>query len=224
MKSILLSALVAIPLVAADDPAKRISESAKVLDEIMAAKDSSIPENLIAKARCVGIVPNLKRAGFIVGAKYGKGALVCRTGGGWSAPEMIRIEGGSVGFQIGAGETDVVFLIMNESGERNLLKDKFTLGAEGNVMAGPVGRSADAQTDAAMRAEVLGYSRSRGVFAGVALSGATLRPDTDDNRALYGREATPTEILHGDVKPTADAKPLYDSLNRYGGSSRTGDR
>src|SRR5947209_7989079 len=153
MKSILVTAFLALPLLAQSDKdanaAKELRESANVLDEIMGAKDNSIPTNLLAKARCVGIVPNLKRAGFIVGAKYGKGAIVCRTSTGsmgWSAPEMIRIEGGSVGFQIGAGETDVVFLVMNESGERNLLKDKFTLGAEGSIMAGPVGRSADAQT------------------------------------------------------------------------------
>ncbi|MBZ5605303.1 MAG: lipid-binding SYLF domain-containing protein [Acidobacteriia bacterium] len=222
MRTGLLALLTVVPLLAQGDNDKRIQESAKVLDEIMAAPDNSIPQGLLQKAHCVGIVPNLKRAGFIVGAKYGKGMLVCRRNGSWSAPETIRIEGGSVGLQIGAGETDVVFLVMNAAGESNLLKDKFTLGAEGAVMAGPVGRSADAQTDAAMRAEVLGYSRSRGVFAGVALNGATLRPDSGDNRALYGRDVTPQEILHGDVKAPASAQPLYDALNRYSGN-RTGD-
>src|SRR5215469_5409347 len=181
----------------AADNEKHIRESAAVLGEIMNAKDRGIPEDLLEKAQCVGIIPNLKRAGFIVGAKYGKGVVTCRTGGGWSAPEIARIEGGSIGLQIGAGETDVVFLVMNERGMNRLMEDKFTVGADASVMAGPVGRSAQAETDAMMHAEILAWSRSRGVFAGIALDGATLRPDKDDNRELYGREVTAQEILHG---------------------------
>jgi lipid-binding SYLF domain-containing protein len=198
-----------------DSLEKHIRESAAVLDEIMGAKDNGIPEDLLAKAQCVGIIPNLKRAGFIVGAKYGKGIVTCRVNGGWSAPEMVRIEGGSIGFQIGAGETDVVFVVMNERGMNKLMKDKFTIGGDASVMAGPVGRSATAETDAMMHADILSWSRSRGVFAGIALDGATLRPDNDDNRGLYGRDVTAQEILHGQVKPPAVAEQLYAELNRY---------
>jgi len=169
----------------------------------------------LQKAQCVGVIPNLKRAGFIVGAKYGKGVVTCRTSGGWSAPEIARIEGGSIGLQIGAGETDVVFIVMNERGMNKLMKDKFTLGGDASVMAGPVGRSAEAETDAMMHADILAYSRSRGIFAGISLEGATLRPDNDDNRALYGSNFTAQEILHGRVMPPAAAEQLYAELNRY---------
>jgi lipid-binding SYLF domain-containing protein len=202
---------------AAEEPENRIRESAGVLGEIMAAKDKSIPEDLLEKARCVGVVPDLKRAGFVVGAKYGKGVVVCRTGRGegWSAPSTIRIEGGSIGFQIGAGETDMVFIVMNDRGIEKLMKDKFTVGADASAMAGPVGRSANAETDALMHAEILAYSRSRGVFAGVSLEGATLRPDHDANRVIYGRPVTQAEILRGEVKPPEAARPLYGELNRY---------
>ena len=194
---------------------KRVVASAEVLSEILHAKDRGIPEDLLAKALCVGIVPSLKRAGFIVGAKYGKGEVVCRTDRGWSAPATIRIEGGSFGFQIGAGETDLVFIVMNRHGVDDLLKDKFTLGGDASAMAGPVGRSGEAQTDALMRAEILGYSRAHGLFAGVALEGSTLRPDHDDNRELYGRDFTQREILMGQVKRPAIARPIYLELNRY---------
>jgi lipid-binding SYLF domain-containing protein len=200
---------------AADGPEKHIRESAAVLSEIMNAKDNGIPEDLLQKAYCVGVVPNLKRAGFIVGAKYGKGVVTCRTSNGWSAPEVVRIEGGSIGLQIGAGETDVVFIVMNERGMEKLMKDKFTLGADASVMAGPVGRSAEAATDAAMHADILAYSRSRGIFAGISLEGATLRPDNEENRELYGSNTTAQEILHGSVKPPAAAEQLYAELNRY---------
>jgi len=201
---------------AADNsPEKHIRESAAVLNEVMNAKDNGIPEDLLQKAQCVGVIPNLKRAGFIVGAKYGKGIVTCRVDGAWSAPEIVRIEGGSVGLQIGAGETDVVFIVMNERGMNKLMKDKFTLGGDASVMAGPVGRSAEAQTDAMMHADILAYSRSRGIFAGISLEGATLRPDNDDNRALYGANVTAQDILHGRVKPPAGAEVLYAELNRY---------
>ena len=194
---------------------KRVAVSAEVLSEILHAKDKTIPEDLISKALCVGVVPSLKRAGFIVGAKYGKGVVVCRTGRGWSAPDTIRIEGGSFGFQIGAGETDLVFIVMNRHGVDDLMKDKFTLGGDASVMAGPVGRSGTAETDALMRAEILSYSRSHGIFAGVSLEGATLRPDYGDNRELYGRDVTQQEILTGQVRRPAVAGPIYAELNRY---------
>jgi lipid-binding SYLF domain-containing protein len=201
---------------AADNgPDKHIRESAGVLSEIMNAKDNGVPEDLLQKAYCVGIIPNLKRAGFIVGAKYGKGVVTCRVNGGWSAPEVVRIEGGSIGLQIGAGETDVIFIVMNERGMGKLMKDKFTLGADASVMAGPVGRSAEAATDAAMHADILAYSRSRGIFAGISLEGATLRPDNDENRELYGSNVTAQDILHGREKQPAAAEQLYAELNRY---------
>jgi len=226
MKLGFLSLLCVVPLLAdnaTDDHTKRIRESATVLSEIMNAGDRGIPEDLLDKARCVGVVPNLKRAGFIVGAKYGKGIVTCKLQSGtWSAPSTIRIEGGSIGLQIGAGETDVVFIVMNQSGEDKLMKDKFTIGADASAMAGPVGRSAQAQTDAMLRAEILGYSRSRGAFAGVALEGATLRPDNEDNRKIYGKDVTQQELLHGKVPPPASAQPVYDVLNRHA-TRRTGE-
>jgi SH3 domain-containing YSC84-like protein 1 len=194
---------------------KRVTASAEVLSEILHAKDRGIPEDLIAKAQCVGIVPSLKRAGFIVGAKYGKGVVVCRTAGSWSAPSTIRIEGGSFGFQIGAGETDLVFIVMNRHGVRDLMKDKFTLGGDATAMAGPVGRSGEAQTDALMRAEILSYSRAHGIFAGVSLEGSTLRPDHGDNSEMYGPGVTQRAILSGAVRRPAVARPIYAELNRY---------
>jgi len=209
------------PVFAADSEVpehnKRILESAHVLGEIMGADDKGIPRDLLQKAQCVGIVPNLKRAGFIVGAKYGKGELTCRVDNaeGWSAPSTIRVEGGSIGLQIGAGETDLVFIVMNRSGMEKLTRDKFTVGGDASVMAGPVGRTAEAQTDALMKAEILAYSRSHGVFAGISLDGATLRPDKDDNAKIYGHPVSQEELLHGRVPATADARPLFEEINKW---------
>jgi lipid-binding SYLF domain-containing protein len=220
MKRVFLTALMVLPLFAekeVDEHTKRIHESAVVLGEVMGADDKGIPQDLLEKAQCVGVVPNLKRAGFILGGKYGKGVLTCRTQGvtGWSALSTIRIEGGSIGFQIGAGETDVVFAVMNQRGVDKLMEDKFTLGGDASVMAGPVGRSAEARTDAMMRAEILSWSRSRGIFAGVSLEGATLRPDNDDNEKIYHRSVTQKELLRGGVTPPASATALYTELNKY---------
>lgn len=197
------------------DEATRISDATEVFQDIMSAPDRGVPQDILAKAQCVGIIPSVKKAGFIVGAKYGKGILVCRTGHGWSAPEIIRIEGGSIGLQIGAGATDVVMVVQNRSGENKLMQDKFTIGGSAAAMAGPVGRTAQAETDAQLHAEILAYSRSRGLFAGIDLGGATLRPDKDANRDLYGREVTPQQILKGSVPPPAAANALYSQLNRY---------
>jgi lipid-binding SYLF domain-containing protein len=194
------------------DHEKRFRESALVFGEIMRAADKGIPHDLLDRAVCVAIVPGLKRAGFIVGAKYGKGVLTCRTQGSWSALSTIRIEGGSVGFQIGAGETDLVLLVMNERGKTKLLEDKFTVGGDASVMAGPLGRSAQASTDAQMHAEILAYSRARGVFGGISLEGATLRPDTDDNHDIYGAGARQSEIVNGKYPATEAARPLIDEL------------
>ncbi len=194
---------------------KLINESANVFNEIMSTPDKGIPHDILSRAQCIGIVPNLKRAGFIVGAKYGKGVLTCRTANGWSAPDIIRIEGGSVGFQIGAGETDLVFVVQNRTGENHLLEDKFTVGGDAAAMGGPVGRDASAQTDAMMHAEILSWSRARGLFAGISLDGATMRPDKDDNAALYGHAVTPREILRGNMQRPAEAQPLYSALDSY---------
>lgn len=221
---IVVTSLLAIATMAAKDSTKeqaeavrRVQEAKTVLDEIMASKDSSIPQDLLDKAHCAAIVPSLKSGAFIVGAKYGKGLLMCRKeGGGWSGPGTVRVEGGSVGFQIGGGETDLILLIMNKGGADRLVRNEFKIGAEAAAMAGPVGRAVQAETDAAMRAEMLGYSRSRGVFAGVALQGTTLREDKKDNEALYGTPATNREILDGKYKPLQpEVMHLITAMNGY---------
>jgi lipid-binding SYLF domain-containing protein len=226
MRFALFSMCLALPLLAdspLDEHNRRVRESAGVINEIMTAGDKSIPQDLLEKAQCVGVLPNLKRAGFIIGGQYGKGVLTCRTheGVGWSAPSTVRVEGGSIGLQIGGGETDVVFIVMNQSGMNRLMKDKFTIGADASVMAGPVGRSADAKTDAYLKAEILAYSRSRGVFAGVSLEGATLRADNDDNAKIYGHAVTQESILEGHVKATPDARPLFEQLNKWAPSKQS---
>ena len=203
---------------AEEDAIERIGEAKTVFEEIMASPDKGIPRDLLAKAHCLVIVPAVKRAGFIVGGQYGVGVAACRqpgAAGGWSAPSTVKVEGGSFGLQIGGGETDVVMMVMNESGAKKLMKSEFTLGGEGAVMAGPVGRQASAETDAYFRAEILSYARSRGLFAGVALKGSTLRSDDSDNKKLYGKEVRHEEILLGKVAPTAVAKPLLDTLTKY---------
>ena len=215
--AIALSLFVSPLMLFADDtPAQRLADSAQVFREIMATPDKGIPQELLETAHCVVIVPGMKQAGFVVGAKYGRGFVVCRAPkSGWEAPEAIRIEGGSLGFQIGASSTDVVMLVMNERGMRRLQEDKFTLGAEASVAAGPVGRKTTAETDVQLSAEILSWSRSKGLFAGVALTGATLRPDNDVNKELYGRKLTAKEILTGGVHPPAAAKPLVSELSHY---------
>src|ERR1700750_1313322 len=198
MKVFLIAAIALTPLMAKDrEPAKRLDAAAVVFSEVMSAPDKGIPQEMLEHAHCIVIVPDLKTGAFIVGGKYGKGYLSCRNkgGAGWSAPGTVRIEGGSVGFQIGGSETDLIMLVMNERGVDKLLASKFTLGAEGSVAAGPVGRTATAQTDAQMHAEILSWSRSQGLFAGLALEGATLRQDLDDNAKLYGRRLENREIV-----------------------------
>ena len=211
------------PLLAADDePAKRLDQAAAVFSEIMATPDKGIPQDLLEKAHCIVIVPELKTGAFIVGGKYGKGYLSCRTkgGAGWSAPGTVRIEGGSIGFQIGGSSTDLIMLVMSERGSAKLLESKFTLGAEGSVAAGPVGRTATAQTDAQLRADILSWSRSQGLFAGLALEGATLRQDLDDNATLYGKKLENRDIVTSGVRPPQAAAKLLALLNRYSTSER----
>lgn len=212
------------PLLAADDePAKRLNDAAVVFSEVMESPDKGIPRDLLEKAHCIVIVPDLKTAAFVVGGKYGKGYLSCRnkSGAGWSAPGTVRIEGGSVGFQIGVSSTDLIMLVMSERGADKLLASKFTLGAEASAAAGPVGRTASAQTDAQMRADILSWSRAQGLFAGVALEGATLRQDLDDNATLYGKKLENRTIVTEGVRPPKAAAKLLELLNRYSARERT---
>jgi lipid-binding SYLF domain-containing protein len=219
-----LRMLAALPLIsgvllAQTDSARRLEASAGILAEMMGTPDRSIPHGLLEKAQCAIIVPGLKKGAFIVGAKYGKGYVACRkqSGVGWSAPGTVKIEGGSFGFQIGGSETDVIMLVMNERGMRRLLSSKFTLGADASVAAGPVGRTTTAQTDAFLTAEILSWSRSRGVFAGVSLQGATLRQDKDGNRDLYGKPYENRDIILRDTATPQAAAQLIELLNKYSG-------
>ena len=218
MMATTLATMVAVtPVLAADnEPAKRLDEAAVVLSEVMGAADKGIPQELLENAHCIVIVPGLKRAAFGIGGKYGKGYMSCRRGGaGWSAPGAVTIEGGSVGFQIGGSSTDVIMLVMSERGSDKLLQSKFTLGAEGSVAAGPVGRTATAQTDVQLYADILSWSRSQGLFVGVALEGATLRQDLDDNATLYGTKLENRAIVTTSVRAPAAAAKLLALLNRY---------
>lgn len=215
---IALVGLSAALLHAADaDAPKRLQVAAETFKEVMDTPDKTIPQELLNKAQCVIVVPGLKKGAFLVGAKYGKGFVSCRKRGGlgWTAPGSVRVEGGSVGFQIGGQETDVFMLVMNQRGMNRLLSTKFTLGGDASVAAGPVGRSTQAETDAAMTAEILTWSRSRGLFAGVSLNGATLREDADWNKELYGRDISNKQILTDNVPPPASATTFIDELNKY---------
>jgi SH3 domain-containing YSC84-like protein 1 len=195
----------------------RLQSAATAFEEIMKIPEKGIPRDLLSKAHCAVIIPGLKKGGFILAAEYGRGFITCRKGAGigWSAPGNVRIEGGSVGLQAGGGESDLFLLVMNESGKNKLLKSEFKLGAAAGVMAGPVGRTVQADTDARMRAEILGWSRSRGVFAGIALEGSSLRDDKKDNHTLYGKELSNEQIVMGEVKPPAAAMPLIETLTRH---------
>jgi lipid-binding SYLF domain-containing protein len=204
-------------LSAASDAPKRLQIAASAFKEVMGMPDKAIPEELLNKAQCIVIVPDLKKGAFIFGAKYGKGFAFCRKkdGVGWSAPGAVRIEGGSVGFQIGGTEMDLFMLIMNNRGVDRLLSTKFTLGADAVVAAGPVGRATQAETDAAMTAEILTWSRARGIFAGISLNGATLREDEDWNTDMYGKPMKNRDIILGTVAPPKAADTLLGELNRY---------
>ncbi|MFN0166168.1 MAG: lipid-binding SYLF domain-containing protein [Bryobacteraceae bacterium] len=219
MKHLTICLLVAATTLGAADKKNknRLEDAASVFEEIMSMKDKSIPQDLLDRSACTVVVPGMKKGGFILAAKYGKGYITCRnkSGTGWSAPGAVRVEGGSVGFQIGGSETDIVLLVMNEKGAEKLLSSKFTLGGEGSVAAGPVGRDSSAQTDAQMRAEILSYSRSRGVFAGISLTGSTLRQDLDDNEEVYGKRLENREIVLGTMEPPTSAKRLISLLNKY---------
>ncbi len=213
---VMSSALVMFAADQQEEAIQRVHAASEVLQQIMAAPDQGIPEWVLERANCAVIVPGMKQGGFVFGARYGKGVALCRhPGGGWSGPSTVRIEGGSFGLQIGGGEVDVVMFVMNEEGKERLLRSKFTIGGETAAMAGPVGRSAEAETDAYMRAKILSYSRSRGVFAGAVIEGATLRPDDDDNQLLYGKAVSHTDILMGKTPAPASAGSLVSLLGRY---------
>ncbi len=201
----------------ASEPVKRLEEAATVLSEIMAIKEKTVPQELLDRAHCAVIIPGLKKAAFVIGGKYGRGFILCRkTGGvGWSAPAAVRVEGGSFGIQIGGSETDVLMLIMNERGADKLLSSKFTVGGDATAAAGPVGRNVSADTDAYMRAEILTWSRSRGLFAGVSLQGATLRQDLSSNQELYRHEYTNRQIVTTNIAPPPSASRLLALLNKY---------
>jgi lipid-binding SYLF domain-containing protein len=225
MKLILIAAVALTPLFAKDnEPAQRLDAAAVVFSEVMAAPDKGIPQEMLEHAHCIVIVPDLKTGAFIVGGKYGKGYLSCRNkvGPGWSAPGTVRIEGGSVGFQIGGSSTDLIMLVMNARGADKLLASKFTLGAEGSVAAGPVGRTATAQTDVQLHADILSWSRSQGLFAGLALEGGTLRQDLDDNAAIYGKKLENRAIVTERRRVPASAAKLINELNKYSAREEKG--
>ena len=206
---------------AADTPAKeskasdRVQAAADVLNEIESAPDSGVPQEILGKAECVAVVPSMLKGGFIVGAKYGRGLASCRTPKGWSAPAFFMITGGSVGFQIGGQAVDLVMLIMNDDGMQHLLSSKFALGADASVAAGPVGRHAEGNTDWKMRAQVLTYSRARGIFAGVSLNGAVVKQDKDSTREFYGHMVTFKAALKGEVDPPPAANVFLTTLAKW---------
>ena len=223
MKRIFVCAMSALLLVAtswADDKGKdedRLQNAGTVLTEILNIPED-IPQDLLDKADCVVVFPSVLKAAFVLGGSYGRGAMTCRTGdnfsGAWGAPSMMALEGGSVGFQIGGQATDFVLLVMNDRGANGILNSKVKLGADASVAAGPVGRNASAATDASMRAEILSYSRARGLFAGISLEGSTIRPDNDGNERIYGKKLSAKDIVIAQethVPPAAEG--LISTLN-----------
>jgi lipid-binding SYLF domain-containing protein len=215
-----------LPAVASDraDDTGRVQKATRVFHEIMSAPDRGIPHDLLERSRCVAIIPGEEKAAFIFGATYGKGLAVCRTASGWSAPLFLAVGEGSFGFQIGGSFTDVVLLFMNDHALKSLLSDKFKLGADATVAAGPVGRQATVDTDAKLNAEILSYSRSKGAFAGISLSGAVVQADKSGDKAMYGPDATRQEILDGQIKVPAVARSLEVELGRYSPTMKSADR
>ena len=195
--------------------ADRVQAAADVLNEIQAAPDAGIPQEVLGSAECVAVVPSMLKGGFIVGAKYGRGLASCRTSKGWSAPAFSVVAGGSFGFQIGGQAVDLVMLIMNKDGMKHLLSSEFALGADASVAAGPVGRHAEGNTDWKMRAEVLTYSRARGLFAGVTLNGAQIKQDKDSTREFYGRMVPFKTALRGEIDPPPGANPFLTTLAKW---------
>ncbi len=212
----LLATLLAVPVFAQKDVDARLKAATATLHAMTNASDNDIPTDLLNKASCVVVIPNLKKGGFIIGGEYGAGFFSCRkaNGVGWTAPGCIKVTGGKFGLLIGGAETDVVMLVMNQGGMEHLLSDKFQLGGEASAAAGPVGRSASAMTDAEMHAQILTYSRSRGIFGGLDLAGAAVTEDDDANRALYGRDITNKDLVNEKIAVPAPAEPFVHTLDR----------
>ena len=213
-----LAVALSLPMMADDrqKDVERLQGASQVLNEVMAAPDSGIPEDIMGSAKCMAVVPSMLKGGFILGGSYGKGVASCKTEKGWSAPAFFNIEGGSFGFQIGGQAVDYIMVIMNDDGMKNLLESKFKLGADASVAAGPVGRHAEGSTDWKLRAQVLTYSRARGAFAGISLNGAVIRQNQDDTRAFYGRMVPFRTLLSGKLTPSpTDANEWLDTLNKY---------
>jgi lipid-binding SYLF domain-containing protein len=218
----LVAATLAGTAVASDEDVQRLKASGEVLQEVMGTPDKAIPSNLFSKAYCVVVIPSMKKAGFIFSGKYGRGYASCRKeGGGWTGPAGLRVEGGGFGLQMGGSATDIVMLVMSKKGMDGMLASKFTLGGEVSAAAGPVGRDVTAQTDATMRADILSWSRSRGLFGGISLQGGTLRADTDVDKALYGQPVSSKEILTGKVEAPAGAEAFIGKLTQYGGAEQS---
>ena len=193
----------------------RVQAAADVLNEIQGAPDQGIPAEVLGSAECVAVVPSMLKAGFVVGAHYGRGVASCRTPKGWSAPAFFTVKGGSFGLQIGGQAVDLVMLVMNQNGMRNLLSSNFKLGANASVAAGPVGRHAAADTDWKMRAQILSYSRARGIFAGLELNGAVIKQDKDSTREFYGHMVTTKAALQGEIDAPKDAYPFLETLAKW---------
>jgi len=206
------------------DIAKRIDESAKVLNEIMATPDKAIPDKVMNKAKCIAVIPSMVKIAIGFGGNHGKGVATCRTESGWSAPAPITITGGSWGLQLGGQAVDLVMIVTNDQGMQHLLSSKFKLGADASAAAGPVGRDAAADTDIKMNAEVLTYSRARGLFAGIDLSGSAISQDKDETRVLYGTFMPFSEILSGKVRPPAISESFLAAVRKYSGESRASSK
>lgn len=198
-----------------DDDIGRVQKATQVFQQIMSTPDKGIPRNLLERAKCVAIIPGEEKLAFMFGGNYGKGVATCRTANGWSAPMFVAVGGGSFGFQIGGSFTDVVMLFMNDHALQSLLGDKFKIGGDASVAAGPVGRQADADTDVKLNAEILSYSRSKGVFAGVSVDGAVVQADRSGDEAMYGSNVTRQQILHGETAVPEAAQGLLGELANY---------
>jgi lipid-binding SYLF domain-containing protein len=220
-----LTMLVAITAVASDreDDVNRTHKAAQVFREIMNTPDKGIPSDLLESAKCIAIIPGEVKFAFIFGANYGRGIASCRTGHGWSAPMFVAVDGGSVGYQIGGSSTDIIMLFMNDHALQSLMSDKFKLGGDASVAAGPVGRSAAAGTDLKLSAEILSYSRSKGIFAGVSLYGAVVQADKSGDKAMYGHDIDRHEILSGRVAVPASAQTLVHELGGYTQEAKAGN-
>ena len=215
--ALLCIAGMSLPVFASDKATldSRLESARSVIDEVMQTPDKGIPDSIVKQATCIAVVPSLKKGAFIVGAQYGQGVVTCRTGRGWSGPVFIRMAGGSFGFQIGGQGTDLVLVAVNDKGLQDLLKSKFKIGGDASASAGPVGRNAQAATDLSMRAELLTYSRSKGLFAGIDLDGTTVSQNTDDTTMLYGAPHTFDQVLKGNVLPPEDSRPFLRTIAKY---------